>query len=97
MFAFAIWDEEKQRLFAARDRFGKKPLYYAHDTSGNLIFGSEIKAILATGIEGIIDRHAIDNYLQLMYIPPWKSVYKKYFPTPAGTWCRIRERAIGCA
>src|SRR3989339_1225162 len=45
MFAFVIWDEEKQSLFMARDRFGKKPLYYAYDENENLILASEIKAI----------------------------------------------------
>jgi asparagine synthase (glutamine-hydrolysing) len=82
MFAFAIWDDEKQILFMARDRFGKKPLYYAYNSYGNLIFASEIKALLATGIEGVIDKCAIDNYLQLMYIPPWKSVYENVRQLP---------------
>lgn len=77
MFAFAIWDNEKERLFMARDRFGKKPFYYARDDQNNFIFASEIKAIFATGkIKGMVDREAIDNYLTLMYIPPWKTVYK---------------------
>ncbi|MBI5817166.1 MAG: asparagine synthase (glutamine-hydrolyzing) [Candidatus Yonathbacteria bacterium] len=77
MFAFAIWDNEKKRLFMARDRFGKKPFYYALDDRGNFVFASEIKAIFATGkIKGVVDHEAIDNYLTLMYIPPWKTVYK---------------------
>lgn len=46
MFAFAIWDKRKRELFIARDRLGKKPLYYFHDEKGNLFFGSEIKTIL---------------------------------------------------
>lgn len=75
MFAFAIWDEEKKELFVARDRFGKKPFYY---TWANDMFlgSSEIKALFASGlIKGKIDPQAIDNYLQLSYIPPWKTVY----------------------
>src|SRR5260221_599972 len=49
MFAFAIWDSRNETLFIARDRFGIKPLYYALTADGSLYFGSEIKAILATG------------------------------------------------
>lgn len=82
MFAFALWDEEKQQLFMARDRFGKKPLYYAYDQHKNLIVASEIKALIAAGITGMLDERALDNYLQLMYIPPWKSVYANISQLP---------------
>jgi len=51
MFAFAIWDERRQQLFAARDRFGEKPFYYHQDDGRRLfIFGSEIKALIASGV-----------------------------------------------
>ncbi len=82
MFAFALWDEDQQVLFLARDRFGKKPLYYAFDEHKNLVVASEIKALVAAGITGELDERALDNYLQLMYIPPWKSVYKNVFQLP---------------
>jgi asparagine synthase (glutamine-hydrolysing) len=50
MFAFAIWDARRQTLLLVRDRFGVKPLYYAQLDDGSLLFGSEIKSILATGL-----------------------------------------------
>src|SRR6185437_7987850 len=46
MFAFAIWDRRKKRLFAARDRFGEKPFFYFLDPSGGIVFASELKALL---------------------------------------------------
>ncbi|MFA6601252.1 MAG: asparagine synthase (glutamine-hydrolyzing) [Candidatus Paceibacterota bacterium] len=92
MFAFAIWDGGKKELFMARDRFGKKPFYYAFDHKANLLIASEIKAIFATGqIKGLIDYGAIDNYLTLMYIPPWKTVYKNINVLPPATSAVFKE------
>lgn len=81
MFAFVIWNSDTKKLFAARDRFGKKPLYYTLHES-QFIFASEIKALFKIGIRGTIDYGAIDNYLSLMYIPPWKSVYSNIHVLP---------------
>ena len=47
MFGFAVWHERRRRLVLGRDRVGKKPLYYWHGPGGRLVFGSEIKAVLA--------------------------------------------------
>ncbi|MBB6371657.1 asparagine synthase (glutamine-hydrolyzing) [Chryseobacterium shigense] len=80
MFAFAIWDEEKQELFCARDRFGEKPFYYAIGKNGEFIFASEIKAILASGlIKPEIDTAQIAYYLKNGYIHPHKTIYKNIF------------------
>lgn len=66
MFAFAIWDEKEQTLFAARDRFGEKPFYYFYD-EGQLIFASEMKALWAAGINKEVNRALLYNYLTLGY------------------------------
>lgn len=82
MFAFVIWDNEKTEMFIARDRLGKKPLYYFFD-GATIVIASEIKSLLASGaLVPEIDYKAIDNYLRLMYIPPWKSVYKNVQQVP---------------
>src|SRR3989344_320420 len=68
IFAFAIWDLRCRELFVARDRVGVKPLYYC--TRGkDLIFSSELKAILAHDIPRILDQEALNIYLRLLYVP----------------------------
>lgn len=80
MFAFAIWDEKKQQLFCARDRFGEKPFYYAIGKNGEFIFASEIKSIIASGfIKPEIDQQQIAYYLKNGYIHPHKTIYKNIF------------------
>ncbi|MGA7730304.1 MAG: asparagine synthase (glutamine-hydrolyzing) [Chloroflexia bacterium] len=63
MFAFLLWDEGKQRLFAARDRFGVKPLYYHQAPDGTLIMSSEIKALHAAGVPRAPDQSTWATYL----------------------------------
>ncbi|OQP55134.1 asparagine synthase (glutamine-hydrolyzing) [Niastella koreensis] len=66
MFAFAIWDEQEQTLFAARDRFGEKPFYYYLDDN-QFVFASEMKALWAAGIEKQINEKMFFNYFTLGY------------------------------
>lgn len=83
MFAFALWDEEKNELFCARDRFGEKPFYYAIGKNGEFIFGSEIKALLASGlIVPEINKEALSHYLQYGYVSTYQSIYKNIIPLP---------------
>ena len=69
MFAFAIWDAEQQRALLVRDRLGKKPLYYA-EVGDVLVFGSELKAVLASGLVPTdLDLEALDLLLALGFVP----------------------------
>ncbi len=68
MFAFVIFDKEKQLLFGARDRFGKKPLKYYLDKE-QFIFSSELKAILTHPIPREVDEEAVNEFLTLQYVP----------------------------
>ncbi len=92
MFAFAIYDERvpgADRLFLARDPFGKKPLYYA-DLGQTLIFGSEIKPILEDPrVSRDVDFEALHHYLSLLVIPaPW-SIFQSIRKLPAGHWMLV--------
>jgi asparagine synthase (glutamine-hydrolysing) len=76
MFAFAIWDDNRRLLFLARDRFGQKPLYYYVDEQ-KLIFASEIKGLLASGlIETLPDYEALHQYLLFGYVPHPRTGFK---------------------
>ena len=67
MFAFAIWDEQEKHLFAARDRFGEKPFFYYFDED-EFVFGSEMKALWAVGIERIVNQKMLFNFLTIGYV-----------------------------
>lgn len=75
MFAFAIWDRRDRSLLLVRDRLGVKPLFYAIH-GDNLLFGSEMKAILAAGVVSTeVDWQAVDQYLTLTYVPAPRTIY----------------------
>lgn len=82
-FAFAVWDARDRKLFAARDRFGEKPLYWAQSPQGDLLIASEIKAILASGeISPRIDPTSVDAYIGLFYVPPDRTIYQNVYVLP---------------
>ncbi|MBX7259309.1 MAG: asparagine synthase (glutamine-hydrolyzing), partial [Candidatus Hydrogenedentes bacterium] len=88
MFAFAIWDSNQQKLFAARDHAGVKPLYYA-EHEGSLLFASEIKALLAAGVSRQIDYCSLDDYLTYLYTVPPRTLFrdvKQLPPAHSLTW-----------
>jgi len=85
MFAFIIWDEDERSAFAARDRFGVKPLYYHAKSDGTLFVASEIKAIHAAGVDRIASQSAWATYLTLgLYDHSEKTFWKDIFALPAG-------------
>jgi asparagine synthase (glutamine-hydrolysing) len=84
MFAFVLWDARKQRLFAARDRFGKKPLLYVHEKD-TLWIASELRALAAGSAPvGDVDRDALADYLTLLYIPAPRTIWRNARKLPAG-------------
>jgi asparagine synthase (glutamine-hydrolysing) len=85
MFAFAVWDERERQLFIARDRVGKKPLYYALTPRGTLVFGSELKSLLEhPEVEREVDPEALDAYLTFGYVPDPLSIIKGVRKLPPG-------------
>jgi asparagine synthase (glutamine-hydrolysing) len=77
MFALALWDGRRKRLVLARDRLGKKPLFYSWDGK-RLVFGSEIKALWnAGGISREIDLEALSDYFSYQYVPAPKTIYRQ--------------------
>jgi asparagine synthase (glutamine-hydrolysing) len=84
MFAFAIWDDRRQRLVLGRDRLGKKPLFY-WASEGRLVFGSEIKAILADpAVPRRLDQGAIPAYLTFGYVPTPRTFFDGIRSLPPG-------------
>jgi asparagine synthase (glutamine-hydrolysing) len=87
MFAYAIWDARDRSLLLVRDRFGKKPLYFANLLEG-LFFGSELKCLRVAGVPLEIDREALQLYFQFNYIPdPW-SPFQAIRKLAPGGWLR---------
>lgn len=92
MFAFAIWDRDKQTLFLARDRLGIKPLFYSQLKNGQFIFSSELKALKAhPDLPKEMDPTAIEDYFGFGYIPDPKTIYKEVYKLEPG-YCLALKR-----
>lgn len=75
MFAIALWDTAQETLILARDRLGKKPLYYA-EHAGRLVFGSELKTLLVDGLPRDVDPQALHEFLSYNYIPGPRTIFQ---------------------
>ena len=95
MFAFGIWDDKKKSLILARDRFGEKPLYYAFGKKGELIFASEIKAIIASGmVTPKVSKKALGHYLQYLYIDPLETIYENIYTLEPGCFLEFVNEKV---
>jgi asparagine synthase (glutamine-hydrolysing) len=94
MFALALYDEKKNTLFLARDRMGKKPLYYGI-FDGTLIFGSEIKALLAHPVcKRELDLSSLNAYLQYEYVPTPQSMFQGIFKLEPGHYATYDGKTL---
>lgn len=91
MFAFGIWDVASRRLILARDRFGKKPLYYhLHGDGGTLSFGSDIRSLQVLSREQLsLDYHALGYYLAELSTPQHHSIWKEIKKLEAGSYATV--------
>ncbi len=97
MFAFALWDEKQQTLFLARDRLGVKPLYYAALNDGQIIFGSELKSLVAHGSLACsmrdIDPQAVEEYFAFGYVPEPRTIFSGAKKLPPGCTLTLKRGA----
>lgn len=92
-FAFAIYDEVLDEIFLARDRMGIKPLFLYADNN-QIVFASEIKALVEFGINKEIDWQSVHRYFQLNYIPGYHTIFTHVKHISPGTWARIKDNKI---
>ncbi|HEU4925328.1 MAG TPA: XrtA/PEP-CTERM system amidotransferase [Burkholderiales bacterium] len=92
MFAFALWDGNRETLFLARDRLGVKPVYYALLPEGVLIFGSELKSLTVhPGLQRELDPLAVEDYFALGYVPEPRTIYKAARKLPPAHTLTLRR------
>ncbi len=92
MFAFVLWDRNQETLFLARDRMGVKPMYYALLPDGTLLFGSELKSILAhRGLAREINPLAVEEYFALGYVAEPRTIFKQARKLPPAHTLLVRR------
>ena len=92
MFAFALWDRNRETLFLARDRLGVKPLFYALLPDGTFLFGSELKSVLAHGgLARDIDPLAVEEYFALGYVAEPRSIFRQARKLPPAHTLTLRR------
>jgi asparagine synthase (glutamine-hydrolysing) len=95
MFAFAIWNEASRELFIARDRVGKKPLYYTITKEGSFIFGSELKSLREhPEFAGELNFKALDAYLTFGYVPDPLTIYRDVHKLSPGHYLTFKDSQI---
>src|SRR6478735_4571315 len=92
-FAFCIYDKQEQSFFLARDRYGVKPLLYQFDED-KFLFASEMKSILAYGIERELDYVSLHTYLQLNYIPAPRTIFQNVKKLLPGHYLKVKSRKL---
>ncbi len=90
MFAFAIWDKKSKELFLARDRIGKKPLYYSIN-DGKLVFSSEIKSILKAGVSNSVDKDILLKTVMSRFSPGNKTVFSNIKKLPPSSYALFKS------
>jgi asparagine synthase (glutamine-hydrolysing) len=97
MFAFALWDERRQTLLAARDPFGVKPLYWI-ESGGRIAVASEIKPLLAAGLIGVdVDEVALEHYLAWRFTPAPRTLFRGISKLPPASTLLASERGVEIA
>ena len=92
MFAFALWDRNQGVFFMARDRLGVKPMYYAALPDGRLLFGSELKSLMASdALPRAIDPLAVEDYFALGYVPEPRTIYHTAKKLPPASTLLVRR------
>jgi len=94
MFAFAIWDSSRRRLLLARDRIGKKPLYYAR-VDNTFIFASEIKSLLChPKVKRQVDVQALADFLSVRYVPGPATLFANIYKVQPGHWLLYEDETL---